>query len=255
MNENVNPNPTAVVALRAQKFSGRASVSWLDATGQLQRANADSALLDRELYLAEPMRRGNHYPRQRNYHGWYYFSQTSSHVWCESKFEASQLAALDQGTGVLAISSQPMKVQFDDGTEHYPDFLALHDSHRQVLYDVKPTKYLTEKYLDQFARTKAMCDRVGWGYRVLTDFDPIDEINLQWIRQFKHPGFHPDRAAVRRLLPCLPGSLAIAAAALQPGNMPHGRAGIFHLLWLRTLHTAPGIRLSDSSVIEVSHDA
>lgn len=241
----------AELARRAETFTGRGTVTWIDQAGRAQIAAADPELGDRELYLARPVRVGNRYPRQRNYHGWYSFSQTRRHVWFESKLEQSRLASIDHCSDVVAIASQPMKIEFTDGTEHFPDFLALHGTTRQVLYDVKPRDRVTSKYLDQFARTKALCDQVGWGYSVLTELDPVERANLDWLRNFRHTGHHPGLHNVARLLPALPLTVLDAATLLSPNELPAGRSAVFHLAWGREVTIDTARVLSDESIVEV----
>lgn len=227
-------------------------VHWNTPDAGPQSAVASPALLGRELYLAAPIRFGNRYPRQRNYHGHYLFSQTGRHVWFESLLESSRLASIDASRSVVAIASQPMRLDFDDGTHHYPDFLAMHSSSRQVVYDVKPQERLTEKALTQFARTRALCSRVGWGYEVLSELSETEEANLTWLRQFKHYGFHPPARTLERLRDALitPLSVFDAAGELELGSLAAGRSAVFHLLWVRAITTDLSARLTDASLVE-----
>jgi hypothetical protein len=245
-------NINAAVALEAQSLSGHAHVGWLNGNNEWVEAPASADLLGKELYLTLPSRQGNRYPRQRNYHGLYFFSQTKRHIWFESNTEASRLASLDMTQRIQAIASQPMRITFAGGLLHFPDFIALHSNHRQVLYDVKPTQRLTAEVITQFARTKAVCDLVGWGYEVLTELEPIERSNLEWLAQFKHEGFYPEQSALDRLLDALtlPMTVRDAASVLGMGSLPQSRSALFHLLWGGTLTVDTSVRLTSSSLIE-----
>ncbi|EAR26123.1 hypothetical protein A20C1_09589 [marine actinobacterium PHSC20C1] len=245
-------NINSTVALEAQSLSGHAQVGWLDTNNTWVEAPASTALLGKELYLTLPSRKGNRYPRQRNYHGLYFFSQTKRHVWFESNTEASRLASLDMTQKIRAIASQPMLITFADGVVHFPDFIALHSDHRQILYDVKPSDRVTPEVITQFARTKAVCDLVGWGYEVLTELEPVERTNLEWLAQFKHDGFYPEQSALDRLLDALTAPMTVqdAASALGMDSLAHARSALFHLLWGGTLTVDTSVRLTSSSLIE-----
>lgn len=245
-------NINALVATKAQSLAGHAHVGWLNSNQKWVEAPASTELLNKELYLTLPARQGNRYPRQRNYHGLYFFSQTQRHIWFESNIEASRLASLDMTQRIVAIASQPMRITFAGGSIHFPDFIALHSNHRQVLYDVKPKDRLTPEVLTQFAQTKAVCDLVGWGYEVLTELDPVERVNLEWLSQFKHHGFYPDQAALDRLLDALTAPMSVNAAAVALGmeSLARARSALFHLLWVGTLTIDTSVRLTQNSLVE-----
>ncbi len=223
-------------------YDGRAAVTWKGDRSEGKSTPATPALLRKELYLKERCRTGNRYQNQRNYHGQYYFSQTQSHVWYESLLEANMLMLLDWRESITAIATQPIKLTFSDGKVHYPDFLAFHSDGRQVMYDVKPASRLSERALEQFAKTRAVCEAVTWEYEILTGLPEVEHKNLTWLSHFRHPGFEPTPQALERLRDALgPGGLSVreAAQALEPRSIPRGRAGIHRLLW-----TAPSVSTS-----------
>lgn len=132
-----------------------------------KRAPLDARLLSAELYLAEPVRKGVAYPRQRNYHGYYWMASTGAHVWHESLHERDWLMWLDFAGDTVAVASQPMKLTGSDGVIRYPDFLALDARGVQTVYDVKPAARITTKVHTQFEWTRDLCQDIGWDYRVL----------------------------------------------------------------------------------------
>ena len=230
---------------------GIATVQWRDERKREHEAPATPDLLRQELYNMKPIRTGNRYPRQRNYHGLYFMESAGKHVWFESLLEESGLARLDMGSRIVNIASQPMMMRFLDGSVHYPDFLALHANHRQVVYDVKPQGHMTEDVVRQFDKTRAVAELVGWGYAVLHELGAVEANNLNWFRQFKHHQFHPDYAAVNNLARALrePLPVIIAAAALGLPTLAEGRSALFHLIWKGTFTIDLTCPLSDSSLV------
>ena len=222
------------------RFSGNALIRWKPTPDKIAEAPADRTLLSRHLYLAEAYRKPSSYPRQRNYYGLYFFSQTKKHVWHESLLEANMMMFLDHTQSITAIASQPLEMVYADGGRHVPDLIALHSNNRQVVYDVKPAEKISSKALEQFAKTKAVCDTVGWGYEVLPGLTGQVQANLTWLSYFQHALFHPDEQAVTSLLSALESSPLCfddAADILRPDSLASGRSGLFHLLWRRTVAT------------------
>jgi hypothetical protein len=210
-----------------------ATIEWLDQLGTARKAVADTRLLDRELFLAQRSRTGNRYPKQRNYHGLNWFAGTGTHVWHESLFERYALLTLDFRHDIVALAVQPMTMTFDDGSEHYPDFIALHSDHRQVVYDVKPASRVGAKAQLQFDTTEALCRRIGWGYEVFSDPDPQVRLNVEWVANFRNPAFAPEPSARQQLLAAAarPLSLHSAAQLMRDHGWDGGVAGAYHLVW------------------------
>ena len=239
------------------RFSGNALIRWKPTPSTMTEAPANRTLLSRNLYFAEPFRQPKSYPRQRNYYGLYYFSQTKSHVWHESLNEANMMMLLDHTETIAAIASQPMEMVFADGGRHVPDLIALHGNHRQVVYDIKPAAKITPKVLEQFAKTRAVCTAVGWGYQVLPGLPAQMQSNLTWLSYYRHPGFHPGEEATSRVLDSLsaPAPFDEVAAILRPDSLPHGRSSLFHLLWVRAVKVDMTQRFDATTLIErTTHD-
>lgn len=226
---------------------------WLDAKKRPQAEACGPALLNRELYKSPLIREGHRYPRQRNYYGMYYFGQLERHIWHESLLEANSLRWLDRHEMVKAVAAQPFKLTFADGTTHVPDYIALHDHRRQVAYDVKPPKHVAgEAFQLQAAKTKAVCDAVGWGYRVLGELPPVPRMNLEFLSAFQHPGFYPGAASEARLFAALvtPISIREAADALGLDSRAQGRSALFHLVWHRVASIDLNAQTTDSTLVE-----
>jgi hypothetical protein len=228
------------------------TIEWLDPAGKHHIMLATTDVLEAKLYEAIKHRKANHYIRQRNYHGQYYFGQVSNHVWHESLLEASVLQWLDLNEEIFAIAAQPMKLTFADGSIHYPDYFALHGDRRQVLYDVKPLHFQNEKALAQFEKTRRLCKKVGWEYEVHSEHAPQVRVNLDWIGAFRHPNYHPDEAATRRLLAAMDSPLSVGAAAVAIGlpTLAAARSAIYHLVAIRTLRMKLTHSISDATMLE-----
>lgn len=230
-----------------------AVVSWLGGTIRTTAMTepATPALLDAELYFARVIRTPHRYPRQKNIQGQYFFSQTREHVWHESQLEANVMKWLDMSKDIVAIAAQPMLINFADGTSHTPDMLALHADHQQVVYDVKPLKFIP-KFEQQFANTRAFCDHVGFGYEVYHETPRQVEINLNWLSGFKHPGYAPTpaRGAALREALSTPLSLRDAAAILDSTSAARGRSALFHLVWTGLATLDITLPISDTTTIE-----
>jgi len=219
--------------------------------GTIHTAPLGAGLLSEELYESEPIREGNAYPRQRNYHGFYWMAETRRHVWHESLLERDSLLWLDHAADIIAIAAQPMKLIADDGTIHYPDLLALDTRGVQTVYDVKPAAHINAKARAQFEWTRDVCAAVGWEYRVITELPFQYRVNLTWLGQFRQPGFRPGDEAVRELLASLAADWSIDTAVqhLSAESTPVARSQVFHLLWNRTLTCDMHSRLSGRTPI------
>lgn len=252
---NTKTGASAVSAAHSDALP--AEVAWLDADGSSLTALANTELLDRELYLAKPQRTPPRYAKQRNYQGLYYFSQLSQHVWHESLLEATTLRWLDLHVEVAAIACQPFTIVFADGSRHVPDYLALLGDHRQVVYDVKPSGYVTGDIAEQFAQTRAVCEAVGWDYEVRSELSKQEQINLAYVAAFKHPLYYPGDEAIRMLLASLtePTPLTEAAGLLQMPTLAQARSAIFHLVCIRVLKLDLAAHLNGTTLIERNTNA
>lgn len=213
------------------------AVHWLDQTGTLRTARPSVGLLDRELYLAPPIRKGNRYQGRRNYHGRNWVSATAGHVWHESMYERYALLDLDFRHDLIAIASQPMRLTLSNGDSHVPDFIALHADYRQVVYDVKPAARVTAKAQRQFDLTAELCARVGWGYEVFSEATPLVRTNVEWLANFRHHRFRPPPQALANLTEKLTSPLTVreGAAAMRLPNWNGGVGAIYHLAWVGEL--------------------
>lgn len=227
-----------------------ASVAWTPRAGRLLKtAFASPKLLDEELYLAQQTRTGNRYPGQRNYHNRTFIASTGEHVWCESLTERRLLLSLDFEQTVVAIAAQPMIMNFANGSHHFPDFVALHADQRQVVYNVKPACYITEKVKQQFANADELCALVGWTHVVASEFDSQEMKNIERLAYFRNHLLAPS-ASLRDDL------LIAAATARTVGELSDLVSGghtavpaILHLVWDRQIGLDMTLPLSTRTLI------
>jgi len=219
-----------------EDLTKRDLVVWEDTSEVRHVEAATPALLAQPIHLAKRIRTGHQYKAQRNYHGLYWFSQTGQHVWHESLFEMTALMALDFSGEIDAVSSQPMMMQFADGSVHYPDFFAVHTDHSQVVYDVRPQERISETTAVQFEKTRQLCERVGWKYELFTAISPTVKANLEWLAGYRHPRYTPSAAARAEILTTIetPMSFADLTHTLSMPT-PLAVVAIYHLLWNRAL--------------------
>lgn len=215
---------------------GETTIEWLSLPGILRTETNPRKLLDLDLYLAMPIREGNRYPRMRNYHGRYYFNSIGKQVWHESLLERDMLLALDYVGETVAIAAQPMKLTFDDGSVHFPDFLSLDADGGQTLYDVKPAARINEKYETQFAKTAAFCREAGYRYEVLTGLAAQKRTNLLFLRDYRAQKYRPSTEHRTILMNDTdPLMVCDAAYILSPDDLRLGHTHALHLLWHRAL--------------------
>lgn len=232
-------------------------VAWISASGKPKSEPAGKALLDRELYLARASRVGNRYPGQSNYHGLKYFSNTGTQLWHESLMERRFLLTLDFTDDVVAIAAQPMKMDFADGSSHFPDFIALHADQRQVVYNVKPASLIKPKVQIQFDNAAALCLKVGWTHAVVSSFEPAVIANIEWLANFRNAIFRTSPKALDQLFTALaePASVADAAASMTDAALNSAIPAIYHLAWQGELRLDLSRPLSNATLVRKAFHA
>ncbi|WBM79119.1 TnsA-like heteromeric transposase endonuclease subunit [Cryobacterium breve] len=230
-------------------------VVWVDHARRQHVENATPALVHRNIVEARRIRTGYQYKAQRNYHGLYAFGQTGQHIWYESLFEMTALMALDFTAGITAIASQPMMMQFADGTVHYPDLFAIHTDGRQVVYDVRPEKLIKPKTQAQFAETKRLCDKVGWAYELFTRIDPLVKANMEWLIGYRHPRYQPNEATQALVLAAAdPGARFRDLVHVADRDSPaRGAMTVYNLLWHHLLTFDMTAQLTTYTTITKGH--
>ena len=228
-----------------------ATVTWIDAIAQRHTAAAGPALLQEHLYEARPIRMSKPHKRSTAYQGHSFISQTRQQLWTESRLEAFALMWIDMSFNVESIATQPMRINFSDGTRHTPDIFALHSDATQVLYDVKPKAKLTEDTLTQFRKTREVCADIGWGYKVFHELAPQNHANMLWLWNFRRTDLIPSQEVEARVLELLDEPRTISSVAVESGlSIPDANTAIFNMLWRRILRTDLKTRIGYDSLIE-----
>lgn len=229
-------------------------IAWTDASGAARTAVADPHCLAYGLEGARTARRPVNYQHRRNYEGYYWCAGSGESIWYESMTEYSVIMELDHTKRLAGIAAQPLCILFSDGTRHYPDYFALHDSGAQGLYDVRPSDRVDEKAEIQFAKTREVCERIGWDYQVLNGVRGVQRHNLEWLAGYRHPYMAPDPPTRARIRDAArnPVPLAGLATALDPALPVRHLPGIYHLLWIRELVYDPSVPLGWTTIVEGS---
>ncbi|MFF2296536.1 TnsA-like heteromeric transposase endonuclease subunit [Arthrobacter sp. NPDC058127] len=232
--------------------SDRAVIAWTDLSGVARTSVADQRCLQHGLESARILRRPVKYQHRRNYEGYYWCSGSGESVWYESMTEYSALMHLDHTLNLIKVAAQPLCILFTDGTRHYPDYFALHESGRQVLYDVRPAELVDEKAEIQFAKTREVCAKIGWGYEVLHGLTGMPRHNLEWLAGYRHPYIDLGLQMRTRILDeaSEPSPLAQLAVALDSTHPVRFLPGIYHLLWRRDLTYDPSRPLGWHTIVE-----
>jgi hypothetical protein len=234
--------------------SASAVIAWNDATGAVRSSIADKRLLRQGIESARMVRRPVKYKHRRNYEGHYWCAGSGERVWYESMTEYSALMELDHTLRLTKVAAQPFCVLFGDGTRHYPDYFALLDSGRQFVYDVRPEALVDEKAKIQFAKTREVCEQIGWGYQVLHGVTGVRRHNLEWLAGYRHPYVDPGPQIKARILneASIPIPLGRLAAALDSTQPVRFLPGIYHLLWRGELTHSPSKPLGWHTIVERS---
>lgn len=205
-----------------------------------------------------PRRRFPSYRGQPSLPGRYYFTRKdgsgdpAEHVVYESLLEKSHLIALDFDPDVIAVSSQPFRLQYRAGgrwRKHTPDFFArLRDGGGRVL-DVKGSKRAEEpKTRAVFAATRRACRAVGWEYQVATELDPTYHANLRWLAGFRREVPDPERFA-EQLVELAVDPTPLGVLVERVGGPATSRPVLYHLLWNHLLTCDLTQALKETTVI------
>lgn len=227
-------------------------MAWTDVNGATRTSVADPRCLQHGIETARVVRKPVNYQHRRNYEGYYWCSGSGQSIWYESMTEYSALMELDHTLHLAQVAAQPLCILFADGSRHYPDFFALHESGRQFLYDVRPESLVDEKARAQFAKTEEVCEQIGWGYRILHGVTGVQRHNLEFLAGYRHPYVDPG-PKVRELIlseASGPRSLDQLASSLDPINPVRLLPGIYHLLWRRDLTYCQSAPLGWHTIIE-----
>ena len=208
------------------------------------------------LMAANPWRTFRWYLGQRHYSGTYWSSTVAEHVIYESRLELSCLIRADFDPRVRAMVAQPFLLTADvDGRlrRHIPDYL-WDTTDGPVVVDVVRAERLDHPKIETMcAWTNEVVRSLGWGYRVVSDPEPVEFTNIRFLAGYRRDWLVPVglRDAVRVAIPTLVGdSITQAEKRFQSLSGPLLRAALFTSLWRHELGADLRAPLSPSTVLE-----
>lgn len=213
----------------------RTAVSFLDPAGKRRVFAATPELLLQPIVTGRPSRRPPTHPLKRNTEGFYWFEQTGRHVWHESMTEYTALMLLDHTAAVAAVCTQPLRMDFVDGTSHFPDGLVIYADGRQELFDVRPADLVDDAAVQQFAKTAQVCEQIGWTHRLIVDVPLVHRLNLELVAAARHPRHLPTDALADALLDAADEPRPFGALWSVVRRSSHARAGLYNLIWNQEL--------------------
>jgi hypothetical protein len=227
---------------------------WVQYVGPAGRHHRDplSAVAHVRFEAVPPVRGFPRFQGQRNNTGLWWSATVGAHVGFESWLERDHLTLLDFDPAVVAISSQPMRLWWnDDGRwrSHVPDYFARRVDGTGAVVDVRPAGRVGARDAVVFAATGAACVSAGWAFELVHEPDAVLMANVRWLAGYRHPRCHRPQlwAAVRDVFTEATPLMAGAAAIGDPlFSLP----ALFHLLWRGRLHADLTVPLSEWSLVE-----
>jgi hypothetical protein len=204
-----------------------------------------------------PVRRIPHYRGSAHTPGEYWSATTGGLIAYESFLESKWMMLLDFDPDIVAFCGQPFTF---DGVDtvgaftHTPDLFARRADGGGLLLDVKnPNEIGKPDVVLQARRTTAVCERIGWQYRMVGEPDRQPMANIAWLAGFRRP-LHAGAELIAPLLGLAAQPVSLAELLRFQPVPELARPVVFYLLWhhrltfdlqqpLRettVLHTAPG---------------
>ncbi|MDR3657528.1 MAG: TnsA-like heteromeric transposase endonuclease subunit [Mycobacterium sp.] len=217
------------------------------ATGKRVRRRITTALAHLPFETAAPIRRFPAYRGRRAHQGRYWFSRSHSRVNHESLFEKTALRVLDFRGDVVQVSSNPLWLLWakESGPQrHAPDYFGRCRDGSALVVDVKPQQRFTDEDRIQHARTREVCDELGWRYEEFTTIDPVVDRNLRLLAGYNRPHFAFDSADAQVAMTALSAAdngqtrladLLDAVCGATGIDDATGLCGIYHMVWFGQL--------------------
>ncbi|WP_175986965.1 TnsA-like heteromeric transposase endonuclease subunit [Microbacterium tenebrionis] len=159
--------------------------------GDLSRLDA-SDVLEVAFESVGRVRTPASWKHKRNYQGLYWAATIEGHVWFESLYERAAVMRLDRDRDIVGIAAQPMWIHWALGGKHAPDYFVRYRDGRGLLIDVKPDRNIGDDDARTFALTADLCDRLGWGYTVVSDISIAEHRNLRFLSGYRYRRWAPE---------------------------------------------------------------
>lgn len=156
---------------------------------------------------------------------------TGSWLLLESGLEYELARQLDRDPDVTWLVAQPFQLRFKGGPQHTPDLLAEHVDGRVVVWDARPIEKRDEKFERVADLTARVCESVGWEYAVFDSPETTEQLNLLWLRNYRHTPGWPHADLRRHLLRWATTPTAIGDILGSDQGDGHLITVMWHLLW------------------------
>ena len=229
---------------------------YRDAQGRWQFATPDVAGRVR-FEDATPAREIARYQDQENTPGLYWSATDGRHLEYESYLESQWMTMLDFDPDVVAMSAQPFRIQGLDSRgswEHFPDlFVRLSDGGGRVV-DVKNPRKVGDPAVElQAARTRELCEHIGFDYDFVDEPPLIPWLNVRTLAAYRRPFDLPpglqDRVVAQARQPVCIGDLVAAF------DVPEvARVAVLRACWFGALRFDQDAPLRDSTLVQASQE-
>lgn len=172
-----------------------------------------------------------------NYSGYYWAATVRRHVWCESLYERSALMRLDRDRSVAGIAAQPMWIHWPTTppSKHAPDFFVRFADGAGVVVDVRSAEQIDDSTAAVFDRTRQLCDRLGWGYLVVSDIGAVEQRNLRLLSAYRFDRWRSADATRRLKDRSGEGGALSEWVSWLRGSAPDPLGAVFSAVWWNEL--------------------
>ncbi|GHH70330.1 TnsA-like heteromeric transposase endonuclease subunit [Promicromonospora soli] len=177
---------------------------------------------------------------------------TGAFLLLESGLEYELARQLDREPNVVWLVGQPLLLEFKGGPRHTPDLLAEHADGRVVVWDARPVEKRDEKFERVAELTERACESVGWEYALFDSPDTTEQLNLFWLRNYRHAPGWPHLDLRRHLLRRAATPVSIGDVLGSDQGDGHLTAVMWHLLWTGELVIDISQRITPETLVTTS---
>ena len=187
---------------------------------------------------AVPVREIPRYKDQTHTPGVYWCATDGQQHDYESYLESQWMTMFDFDPDVVAMRAQPFRIQCLDARgswEHTPDLFLRDQDGRGRVVDVKNPEHLNHTdVLVQAARTRQICERIGFDYSLVGEPEYITWLNVQWLASYRRP-FQLPAGVIEKVLQLAATPVSIRALT-QAFDVPElARTAVLRACWFGQL--------------------